>query len=283
MQPDPIGLKGANQNHPESLNRYTYVLNDPINGVDPSGLLTLILGGFKSGDANWADRGTPFRQAIEATFNTEEDGDVEVWPWFEDGLVDLTILSLYEGVVFEGWNLASFINRYSFKEGEKLNIVAHSYGGNVVKAAMPYLNRQIDNLVTLGTPQNVDLAFLGIRTRPDKVKNHCNVSSLSDGVQFAGGGVTQLAAFAFLVHQSARWAAIGALAYHFGYYTAGHIAFGISASLAVSAFAVSLTTRIDFFANKNIFVNTGLHPIGSHTNLHTPSVWNEQVRGRCGL
>ena len=66
MQPDPIGLKGANQNHPESLNRYTYTLNDPINGVDPSGLLTLIIGGFLAGNRK--------RGSKDATLREQHDG-----------------------------------------------------------------------------------------------------------------------------------------------------------------------------------------------------------------
>jgi RHS repeat-associated protein len=37
MQPDPIGLQGANLSNPQTLNRYTYVNNDPVNYLDPSG------------------------------------------------------------------------------------------------------------------------------------------------------------------------------------------------------------------------------------------------------
>jgi RHS repeat-associated protein len=37
MQPDPIGLKAANPKKPQSLNRYSYVRNDPVNYVDRSG------------------------------------------------------------------------------------------------------------------------------------------------------------------------------------------------------------------------------------------------------
>jgi pimeloyl-ACP methyl ester carboxylesterase len=48
--------------------------------------------------------------------------------------------------------LAEFINNYQFAEGETLNIVAHSHGGNVAFLASQQVNRQINNLVTLGTP-----------------------------------------------------------------------------------------------------------------------------------
>jgi hypothetical protein len=38
MQPDQLGLKGANLRKPQTLNRYAYAGNDPVNFVDPSGL-----------------------------------------------------------------------------------------------------------------------------------------------------------------------------------------------------------------------------------------------------
>ncbi len=37
LQADPLGLGAADLISPQSLNRYTYVMNDPINLVDPSG------------------------------------------------------------------------------------------------------------------------------------------------------------------------------------------------------------------------------------------------------
>ncbi|MDX2040328.1 MAG: RHS repeat-associated core domain-containing protein [Acidobacteriota bacterium] len=37
MTPDPIGLRGANYKIPQSLNRYNYVQNDPVNATDSTG------------------------------------------------------------------------------------------------------------------------------------------------------------------------------------------------------------------------------------------------------
>ena len=37
-QPDPIGLAAVDISHPQTLNMYAYVGNDPVNSVDPSGL-----------------------------------------------------------------------------------------------------------------------------------------------------------------------------------------------------------------------------------------------------
>ncbi|MCI0563186.1 MAG: RHS repeat-associated core domain-containing protein, partial [Nitrososphaera sp.] len=39
MQPDPLGAAATDAANPQSLNRYSYVGNDPVNFVDPSGLL----------------------------------------------------------------------------------------------------------------------------------------------------------------------------------------------------------------------------------------------------
>ncbi|MGH9832470.1 MAG: RHS repeat domain-containing protein [Blastocatellia bacterium] len=39
MQPDVLGVGAADAANPQSLNRYSYVGNDPVNFVDPSGLL----------------------------------------------------------------------------------------------------------------------------------------------------------------------------------------------------------------------------------------------------
>lgn len=39
MNPDPAGTAAANPANPQSWNRYTYVMDNPVTGIDPSGLL----------------------------------------------------------------------------------------------------------------------------------------------------------------------------------------------------------------------------------------------------
>ena len=41
LQPDPLGVGAANPAKPQSFNRYSYVGNDPVNFVDPSGMFMI--------------------------------------------------------------------------------------------------------------------------------------------------------------------------------------------------------------------------------------------------
>jgi RHS repeat-associated protein len=62
MTPDPGGLAVVDPFNPQTWNRYAYVLNDPINLRDPSGLgveciTTSIDGQLTSGGCRWVDSG----------------------------------------------------------------------------------------------------------------------------------------------------------------------------------------------------------------------------------
>ena len=252
---------------PGQWNRYSYSAGDPINSLDPEGLLVIKINGAFNGDPDWIKADSEFSAAVAATFPGQT---IVSWSWPGWGV---TQLLAYSGIYAAGDALAAFINSYQYAPGEALNIVAFSDGGNVAKVASWKISRPIDNLVTLGTPQNWDLPDI---YRP-RVKNYCNVSSLADPVQFAGSSLNQIYntivdAYDAGLAQFYGWQAFFAGNYSaFGYYQR------VSALLAARSTAWMMTTRIDPYANHNVLRTTD-----SHFGLHTRQVWNE-IKRPCGL
>ena len=83
-----------------------------------------------------------------------------------------------------GIDLYNRVSRHSFKDGEPLNIVAHSHGGNAVKEYTKLDGaRRIDVLVGLGTPHRSDHTM-----NPDMVQRYINVWSSGDIVVPNAGG-----------------------------------------------------------------------------------------------
>lgn len=78
--------------------------------------------------------------------------------------------------------LAEAVNAHKFACGEKLNIVAHSQGGNAAKAFTEMGLRYADTLITMGTPQRYDF-----KVAYGSVGNYLNVSSKFDVFQKMGG------------------------------------------------------------------------------------------------
>jgi hypothetical protein len=264
LTPDPIGLKSARLELPQSLNRYSYVLNDPVNSVDPSGLLTIVIGGFLNGDADWLPE---MSDILWDTFGEEP----EVWKWAGVGVSNFTD---YLGIEIAGRRLAAYIIS-KLKDGEQLNIVAHSHGGNVVKAASWFLlPGTITNLVTLGTPQNYDLKPLNRLA----VGNYCNVSSLADPVQFGGASLGQITKTVQNTKQGAYYASRGAWEVFRGDFALGVQYLALSARYFAEATAWYMSTKVDPLAfNKNVLLTSESHP-----DLHTERVW-KNIRGDCGL
>ena len=168
---DPVS---GHPEDPQTLNRYAYVLNSPFKYVDPDGRLTVIVHGTWARNADYARQGAEFQKAVSATFREP----AVLFNW-SGGNSKKARAAAAQG-------LAVFIKQ-NLKAGEKLNIVAHSHGGNVVKE---YTTRddavRIDNLFTLGTPQRPDYQI-----NRDMVGNYVNVYSRFDGVQRNGGPLGQ--------------------------------------------------------------------------------------------
>jgi RHS repeat-associated protein len=170
-----INSKSGLLANPQSLNAYSYTWNNPINAYDPDGRLTIIVPGTWYG-SDWSKTNNLFINSMnsfgEIPFVMNEKD-----MWSGGNVVrDRSAAAGY---------LSNLINNYSFKEGEKLNLVAHSHGGNVAKEAIGLLNDgiKVDNFVTLGTPVRPDY-----KTDMNKVNNMVEVYSYVDWTQMNGGG-----------------------------------------------------------------------------------------------
>lgn len=169
-----VDAVGGSAESPQSWNRYAYVLGNPLKHVDPDGKLTILVHGtFARGSADFRPGGV-FFQAVAQSVRDRAVTSLQ-WSGGDNHQARL------EGAKA----LVQYIKDYKFAPGEKLNIVAHSHGGNLAIAAINLgLGRAVDNLVTLGTPSR-DGYRLG---EPSDVKNWVNVFNSYDQVQVRGGG-----------------------------------------------------------------------------------------------
>jgi len=165
MSPDGP-LIYQDRNDPQSLNLYSYVRNNPANGVDPDGHLTIIIPGTWAQPSDW-NMDMKMVQEAREQFN---DDDVRILTWHE-GLGGSDIA---QGAAA----LNGMVNAHDFAPGEKLNIIAHSRGGDVALDATNILSHKIDNLVTLATPnygglipisQSMIGFWLSVTTQQDRI------------------------------------------------------------------------------------------------------------------
>jgi RHS repeat-associated protein len=156
---------------PQQQNSYSYARNNPIVMKDPSGLLTVVVPGTDYNTKDWSSTGNAknFINNVGKTFN--ETPQILQWSGGNN----------LEARNEAALSLVNLVNNYSFAEGEKLNIVGHSHGGNVVLTASQNPDmRQIDTLVTLGTPNRTNYQ------PSEKVDRHINAYSRFDIVQKLG-------------------------------------------------------------------------------------------------
>lgn len=160
---------------PQQQNSYAYARNNPIVGSDPTGLLTIVVPGTWHNREGWVN--SDFVKNVKNTFNdknfvvfTKDNG----WNG-GDNSNERTVSAI---------NLAYFVKQHR-SDGEQLNIVAHSHGGNIVIEALSHgaFKGNIDNLITIGTPVRSDY-----KLDTSRVGNHINAFSWLDPIQFFGGG-----------------------------------------------------------------------------------------------
>lgn len=160
---------------PQQFNMYSYARNNPLVLFDPDGRKTVVVPGTfnDSEDENpqtWSDTGTAskFLDRVGKTFGET----AEIFKWSGGNNVEARQAAAE--------SLADMINNYQFADGELLNIIGHSHGGNVGILASALIDRQVDNLVTLGTPVRT------VYQPSTNVSNHINVYSRFDKVQRLG-------------------------------------------------------------------------------------------------
>lgn len=168
--PDPSYTLKSNLVEPQRWNRYAYGKNNPLRFVDPDGRETIIVHGTWAKSESWPREGSEFNKAVSRTF-----GETALaFQWSGSNRRGPREKAALE--------LRAFVEAHHV-EGEALNIVAHSHGGNIVKeyTTLPG-SRKVDVLVNLGTPQRSDYAI-----QHEKVGTYLNAYDPWDGVQTNGG------------------------------------------------------------------------------------------------
>ncbi len=238
---------------PQQLNSYSYARNNPIIGSDPSGLLTVIVPGTSYNSKDWSSSGSMsnFISSVGKTFNethqTSVINDKSNWSGGDNSNARQKAAE----------HITGFIKDYKFADGEQLNIVGHSHGGNIGILVSQKTERKIDNLVTLGTPARSDY-----QPNYDMVGRHINAYSNVDMIQGGGGGQTNLSAVLLGTVGNAFGIPGAIIGYALGNIL-GWGEFGSAGRKFSGAENISVTKEAGRFS-----------PFSSHSNLLQSSVWS---------
>jgi RHS repeat-associated protein len=126
-----VDLKGGYLTNPQSLNRYAYVIGDPVNRNDPRGLCSVMISGITTGD------GTNAAWESEATNLTADTA----YPYSGQSTAD-SIASVTQQL--QGSNAATYTACYMILAAEAsssapIDIIAYSGGAGAFAAAWKLL------------------------------------------------------------------------------------------------------------------------------------------------
>ena len=156
--------------NPQNWNAYATAHNNPLAKMDPDGYLTIVVPGTWNDQEKWKQ--SKFVQAVSRTL-----GEQAVV------LNDPNMANTPEGRAAAAKAVNELVANHQCAAGEKLNIVAHSHGGNAAFAATQSgLSHKMDNFVTLGTPIRSDHT-----ANTSLIGNHVNLFSNFASVQTHSG------------------------------------------------------------------------------------------------
>jgi RHS repeat-associated protein len=138
MSSDPGNAGGLS--NPQSLNRYSYVLNDPINGSDPRGLCGVFLAGINTSP--------PASQDLQ-TF-AEATGDITAFPYAGGGIPsDVADIMVQSGGFPTGTTLTALeAIALAAQSPGPINILAYSGGAAALQSAWRFLTPAIQARIT---------------------------------------------------------------------------------------------------------------------------------------
>ncbi len=209
-------------------------------------LTIYVHGTFASNETN--DK--PLINAISQTFNEE----VMQFGWSGE--------NTREARAKAAADLAKYIENYKFSEGEKLNAVAHSHGGNVLKWLTQIYTgeKKVDNVIFLGTPVREDYKVNFNAISPSA--NILNVYDKNDLVQVGGGTDTVFYVLPISTPKFANRTIQDTRVKNVEIETVGN----------------KMMDFDDVLDNSLIrLINNAIHGVDAHGNVRTAPIWNKFI------
>ena len=231
--------------------------------------VTILVNGSFNAYPPWMDNGSPEFTAITDTFGHPP----LQFRWLDNDIGAVTFPSNYSGIRSGGLALASYINGLGLTLGDKLDVIAHSHGGNVALEASYFLSRPYSHLINLGTPVNNDLRGLG----GHGAVSHCQVSSYTDFTQFSGASPHQVEKYYEHLARAGIYAYHAAKAARDGDWSAFAYYSGLVAYHEAQAQLWWLSTKWELGARNRMFFGNQ-----KHSDLHEPPIWNA-IKNQCAL